>query len=80
MRENPKRIQISIRITTDLLDRLQSLAKKERRTRSNMSEYLLREKIREIEQEEAKKTRSVTKQWGPTMPDYPEIVESVFRD
>jgi hypothetical protein len=45
-----------------------------------MSEYLLREKIREIEQEEAKKTRSVTKQWGPTMPDYPEIVESVFRD
>jgi metal-responsive CopG/Arc/MetJ family transcriptional regulator len=43
-----KKTQISIRLTDDLLDQLQKLAKEERRNRSNMVEYLLREKLREI--------------------------------
>jgi hypothetical protein len=42
-----KRTQITIRIAVDLLDRIKSLAEKERRNRSNMIEYLLREQMRE---------------------------------
>jgi hypothetical protein len=41
-----EKTQISIRLTDDLLDQLQKLAKRERRNRSNMIEYLLREKLR----------------------------------
>jgi hypothetical protein len=44
----PEKTQVSIRLTDDLLDQLQKLAKKEQRNRSNMIEYLLREKLREM--------------------------------
>jgi metal-responsive CopG/Arc/MetJ family transcriptional regulator len=43
-----KHTQISIRLPNELLDQIQGLAEKERRTRSNMIAYLLREKLREI--------------------------------
>jgi hypothetical protein len=43
-----ERTQISVRLSDDLLDQIQQMAKKERRTRSNMIEYLLREKLREM--------------------------------
>lgn len=39
--------QISIRLPNELLDQIQMLAEKERRNRSNMIAYLLREKLRE---------------------------------
>jgi hypothetical protein len=42
-----KKTQITVRLTDDLLAQLQKLAKEERRNRSNMIEYLLREKLRE---------------------------------
>jgi metal-responsive CopG/Arc/MetJ family transcriptional regulator len=40
--------QISLRLPNELMDQIQRLGEKERRNRSNMIEYLLREKLREI--------------------------------
>jgi predicted transcriptional regulator len=44
-----KKTQITIRLSDELLAQIQKLAMKERRTRSNMIKYLLREKLRELE-------------------------------
>jgi hypothetical protein len=46
-----KRTQITIRLPDEMLDRIRKRAKKERRNRSNMIEYLLREKLREAAEE-----------------------------
>jgi predicted transcriptional regulator len=46
--EKIEKTQITVRLSDDLLDQVQKLAKKEQRNRSNMIEYLLREKFREI--------------------------------
>jgi hypothetical protein len=43
--------QISVRLSDELLGQIQRLAEKERRNRSNMIEYLLREKMREMGKE-----------------------------
>jgi hypothetical protein len=40
--------QITVRLSDELLDQIRRLADKERRNRSNMIEYLLREKLREM--------------------------------
>jgi hypothetical protein len=42
-----EKTQITVRLSDKLLDQIQCLAKRERRNRSNMIEYLLREKLRE---------------------------------
>jgi hypothetical protein len=45
--DKTKRTQITIRLPGEMLDRIQMRARKERRNRSNMIEYLLRESLRE---------------------------------
>jgi metal-responsive CopG/Arc/MetJ family transcriptional regulator len=40
--------QISILLSNELLDQIQRLAEKERRNRSNMIEYLLRQAIKDV--------------------------------
>jgi metal-responsive CopG/Arc/MetJ family transcriptional regulator len=44
-----ERTQISVRLSAELLNRIDRVAKKERRNRSNMIEYILRESIPAME-------------------------------
>jgi metal-responsive CopG/Arc/MetJ family transcriptional regulator len=45
-----EKTQISIRLSEDLLVKIQELAKKGRRSRSNMIEFLLQAKLQELEE------------------------------
>lgn len=48
-RSKTERTQIAIRLANDLVEQIQKLAQREQRNRSNMIEYLLREKLREMQ-------------------------------
>jgi hypothetical protein len=47
--EKAERTQITFRLSAELLNRIERLAKKDRRNRSNMIEYMLRESIPALE-------------------------------
>jgi len=51
MKSNACKTQITVRLPEELLKQIQRLAAKERRNRSNMIEYLLRESMQAGEKE-----------------------------
>ena len=56
-----KRSQITVVITNELIEQIQSMAEQEGRTRSNMGEFLLGEKLREMEKTERQCPRAPRK-------------------